>query len=133
MRRLLPSLLILSATLAGCAVMTSSSTREVVLDAQFEAPARASFRLQGEPGSLQVLSIADSRCPTDVRCITAGDAVIVVLLDDGRLVRSDTLRLRGTPRSVAFANRRLEIVDVRPYPVSTERDRASVAMLRITE
>src|SRR3954464_3529786 len=73
---------LLLAGLASACLIPPSGTHPVALDAQFDAAEGSTFRLEGTRGTIGVLSIADSRCPSDVRCVTAGDVVVVVALGD---------------------------------------------------
>ncbi|MEZ4630727.1 MAG: hypothetical protein R2880_08475 [Deinococcales bacterium] len=72
--------------------------------------------------SLKVLTIEDSRCPLNTRCISAGNVKVLVELSgkDGQILQTS---LNSDPRykqSLNFENLRLELKDVLPYPGSPE-------------
>ena len=60
----------------------------------------------------------DSRCPSDVVCVTAGDAAIILELGGWGDPRTDTLFLARSPRSARYGAFRFEAVELVPYPVS---------------
>lgn len=61
--------------------------------------------------------VADSRCPADVQCIWAGNAVAEVTLQNGTLRETLTMASGETPR--LFGTYRISIVDVAPPALST--------------
>ena len=66
--------------------------------------------------------IGDSRCPSDVTCIWAGDAEIEVVLSKGDGQQSLRLHTHGGdryPRSARAFGYSLELQKLEPYPVST--------------
>ncbi|MEO5818628.1 MAG: hypothetical protein ABIT20_25390 [Gemmatimonadaceae bacterium] len=85
------------------------------------------------PGSVrvQLTGINDSRCPSDVVCIQAGDAMIVLALNGGGADRIDTLYLMKSPKSVNYGGYRLEAVDVQPYPRSSGQQASQVLTLKV--
>lgn len=70
------------------------------------------------PGGVVVrlLALQDSRCPSDVVCVTAGDVVIALEFSDAGKTRTDTLRLHMPPRSADYDGLHFEPTDVTPYP-----------------
>jgi hypothetical protein len=65
---------------------------------------------------------SDSRCPTDVVCIWAGNATVEIGLAVGMgPTYPFTLNTLLDPRSVDFSGYRVTLVDLTPYPVSTRR------------
>ena len=81
---------------------------------------------------------SDSRCPSDVKCVWAGNAAAQVLVGIGR--RSKTLTL-NTGRGGAFVSEieykgyRVKLVDLRPYPRSDRKIGADddAAILLVTK
>lgn len=69
--------------------------------------------------------VIDSRCPSDVVCIWEGRVSILVHLQDSSgSIEQFTLTLRGSPEAPStrsFGNYSIRLVDVQPYPVSTEQ------------
>ena len=62
----------------------------------------------------------DSRCPTDVQCITAGDAVVLVAVEGGgaRETGRYELHTANSNREAAHGEYRLGVVDLKPVPTS---------------
>lgn len=84
---------------------------------------------------------ADSRCPSDVVCVWAGDAVAEIQADppcikDGCRAASAafSLHTNGEPRSGDYFGYRIRLVALQPYPVSTRpiKPRDYVAWVRVT-
>ena len=82
----------------------------------------------------------DSRCPSDVTCVDAGQATILmdVAHDDSRMLGSVRLTLRaGQPESSAasFQGYIVRLIGLEPYPVSTKKTEVKdyVAMVVVTE
>lgn len=69
--------------------------------------------------------VIDSRCPSDVVCIWEGRVSILVhMRDSSGSLDQFTLTLRGSPEAPStrsFGNYSIRLVDVQPYPVSTEQ------------
>lgn len=67
-----------------------------------------------------VAVIEDSRCPKNVMCVWAGQAVIALSVEGGPLTapRQVTLTLHAAPEgeSVDIAGMRIQVTDVQPYP-----------------
>ena len=103
--------LLTMACAAGSAALpevTAGHTVQLVVgDVATVTPTSVRVRLNG---------VNDSRCPADVVCIQAGDAMIVVLFTGAGAQRADTLRLNGSPRSAIYGGYRFEVVSVDPYP-----------------
>lgn len=66
---------------------------------------------------------SDSRCPSDVLCVWAGDAAVEIGLTVGTgPTHPFTLNtLSYPPASVDYAGYRVTLVDLTPYPISTRR------------
>jgi hypothetical protein len=70
-------------SLAACAASPASAST-VVLDRDFDLGAGESARLEGSDLVVRFEAVTrDSRCPVDVTCITAGDAVVRLSLRGG--------------------------------------------------
>jgi len=63
----------------------------------------------------------DSRCPTDVQCITAGDAVVLVAAEGGgaRETGRYELHTANSNREATHGQYRLAVVGLKPLPTST--------------
>ena len=64
---------------------------------------------------------SDSRCARDVTCVWSGDAVVVLEVGTGGEL--ETLRLHSNlePKRARAAGIELELVELSPYPVSTQK------------
>lgn len=68
--------------------------------------------------------VIDSRCPSDVVCIWAGQVSILVHLQDssGSLKQLNlALGSPEAPSTRSFGNYSISLIDVQPYPISTEQ------------
>jgi hypothetical protein len=64
----------------------------------------------------------DSRCPSDVACVWAGDAAVRVPVTIGRMAwTSLDLHTNVDPRSATFREYTITVVELRPHPRSGER------------
>lgn len=62
----------------------------------------------------------DSRCPTDVTCVWAGNGAVVLELTSGSTAPySITLNTGVVPHSADYAGYRIQLDDLDPEPVST--------------
>ena len=77
---------------------------------------------------------SDSRCPTDVVCITAGDAVVSVSLADSASRVERELHTVGDLSQAKFSSYTIRLVELTPYPRSTRAidPRDYTATLQIT-
>ena len=66
--------------------------------------------------SVRVVGIQDSRCPSDVVCITAGDVVMIVAFSGSGDDRTDTLRLMAPPKASTYGGLVFQPLTVKPYP-----------------
>lgn len=76
----------------------------------------------------------DSRCPANVQCVTAGNAVVALLIQE-RGEHSETLQLNthSNPRSKTEEGMRFEVISLTPLPKAGEGPpSAYVVRLRIT-
>lgn len=74
--------------------------------------------VSGSTERVRLIGVNDSRCPSDVVCVTAGDAAIALELSGAGAARSDTIYLVRQPRSVRYGAYRFGAVDVQPFPRS---------------
>ena len=139
-RRLGP--LLLSAALAACASAADSSDpiepEGTVVDARlgetFRLKAGGTARLDG---GIQVFfrgGSNDSRCPSDVTCVWSGDATLHLRATVGRADWTPLeLHTHVMPHAGDFYGHVLTVVDLKPYPKSTDRLSAGdyVAVLRV--
>ena len=63
---------------------------------------------------------SDSRCPTDVKCITAGDAVVHLIINESASrVERDVHTASGDASKTTVSNYTIRLIDLTPYPRST--------------
>ncbi len=101
-----------------CAVLLSACSA-----ATGPAPEREFNLRQGSRTSLDGLTVqfedvpSDSRCPTDVQCVHAGEAAVVLTLDDevGEPARVTVLTTPGK-NAAAYREYRLELLRLDPAP-----------------
>lgn len=77
-------------------------------------------QVQGTPLTIRFVGISeDSRCPSDVQCVWAGDAVArVVLSSQGTAGTEASLHTTLDPKSVTFAGYTVRLTAVKPVPRS---------------
>jgi len=62
----------------------------------------------------------DSRCPQGTQCVTAGNAMVGLILHErGEATRPVRLNTHDQPRTVSHEGYVITVVDVRPWPTST--------------
>ncbi len=109
--------------LSFCAVVLVSCNREM-LPETFHIGTSEKFKTGADylskKNSLQfhITEINDSRCPSDVVCVWAGEAIVKIAVESpvtGTLELNTFDHPKDTLGTFSF-----ELVDVSPYPVSTE-------------
>jgi hypothetical protein len=87
---------------------------------EFELAVGETATLQDQDVSVQFKSVAaDSRCPSDVSCVWAGDAELVLRLTGVSGVDDTTLHTTLDPRTLSRGSTTLEVLGLSPTPVST--------------
>jgi hypothetical protein len=122
---------IAAATLAAACAGVTSAPRDVAVGQTVDLGVGESANVT--PGSVrvQLTGINDSRCPSDVVCVTAGDAVIVLAFSGAGADHIDTLYLVKPPKSVTYGGYRFEAVDVQPYPKSQGQQPSKTLVLKV--
>jgi hypothetical protein len=117
-------------SIAACAGITSAP-REVSAGQSVELGIGETANVT--PGSVrvQLSGINDSRCPSDVVCVVAGDAMIILALSGAGADRIDTLYLAKPPKSASYGGYRFEAVDVQPYPRTSGQQRSKTLVLKV--
>ena len=67
--------------------------------------------------------VQDSRCPSDVECVWAGNIQVLIEVHQGTELQQYTLTLpplEGDTSVFTLADYTIELKDVQPYPVSTD-------------
>ena len=77
-------------------------------------------RIQGSPVTVRFRSVAeDSRCPSDVQCVWAGNAVVKISLSSGEGPNSESaLNTTLEPKATQYGGYTIRLVGVRPTPKS---------------
>lgn len=80
--------------------------------------------------------VNDSRCPSDVQCITAGDATVAVTAaSEGAAARRYELHTDDGAREATHGKFRLSLIGLKPLPTSTRPvpESAYVLTLRVSQ
>ena len=89
---------------------------------------------------VSVVEIEDSRCPSDLVCVRAGEASVKVIIEDTRNSQFNTLLCIGdcSPsikdiRSFVFYNIEytIQLIEVNPYPTSINEDENMRIVLKL--
>ena len=111
--RLLMSLL----SLATC----GRSPTEVALNEEFELRLGQSVRVAGRSTVLTFERVReDSRCPVDVTCVWAGNAVVVLQVGGDQPATAVELNTTVEPKHAAVEGLELELRSLEPSPRSGE-------------
>ena len=98
----------------------AAASATVSLDQPFTLRVGRSATVAGEGLTVSFEAVpSDSRCPTGVQCVWAGNAVVqVVLSKDGKAFGAE-LNTSLEPTSVDYLNYNIRLVSLAPYPSST--------------
>lgn len=86
----------------------------------------------GSTVRVQFIRAADSRCPLDAVCITAGAAVIDLVLSGSGPTQAVTLQLGPKPMTATYGGLLLEATALDPFPSLQQPRGAQTLTLRIT-
>lgn len=98
----------------------AAASANVTLGQPFELRVGRTATVAGEGLTVSFQAVpSDSRCPTGVQCVWAGNAVVqVVLSKDGKAFGAE-LNTSMEPTSVDYLNYNVALVSLAPYPSST--------------
>ncbi len=116
--------------LTACGVDTTSPALGENIDMRLGS----SVQIPGDTASVQFTDVtADSRCPTGVQCVWAGEAVTLFTVGANEQ-HSLTLGADASKATVIAHGYQLTLVALKPYPTSTATPVQSdyVATIRIT-
>ena len=109
---------------AGC-LKSPTAPDAVSIGVPFELKAGASaelpdgFRIKFDRVS------ADSRCPSDVQCVSAGDATVVVLASNsGNNPFALDLHTNGAGSQISYLSHTIRLTALRPVPLSNRQTSA---------
>ena len=93
---------------------------QVSAGSAFDMSVGQEAQVQGTPLTIRFLGISeDSRCPSDVQCVWAGDAVArLVITAQGTVGTEASLHTTLEPKSAAFAGYTVRLTAVKPVPRS---------------
>ena len=131
MRRSKLLLLLVAALVVGCKSATeeplNSDPESAVVVSEvgqtFDLRPGQTARVGGNALLIGFRGVAqDSRCPTDVTCVWAGDAELRIQATVGRMAWSSfTLHTNLQPQSARFRENTITVLGLRPAPRSTDR------------
>jgi hypothetical protein len=119
----LPTPLLVGFALAACSDPAPSTPPPGGIPAAGGREVVLSIGQEVQVDSLLTLSVtgvpADSRCPTDVQCVWAGDGAVAIAYSLGEGPSNpDTLHTSLDPRSARFGAYAITLLDLTPYPGS---------------
>ncbi|MGQ4646381.1 hypothetical protein [Lyngbya aestuarii] len=118
--------ILVSQSMAKAQVQGCSQSGHPVTTGGNQFPLRVDESLFLEPASLEIklLNIEDSRCPSDVQCIWAGQVTATIsVISDGQSLGVFPLTLKAGQEDLAVANvegHSIQLINVVPYPMSTQ-------------
>lgn len=97
-----------------------AGTVQVSMGQDFQLTTGQSGRVNDTPVTVMFRSVgADSRCPSDVQCVWAGDAVINLGLSSTTTVSQEAgIHTTIDPRFTDYAGYRVKVVGLAPVPKS---------------
>lgn len=100
-----------------------SGSIQVGTGQDFALNAGQSARITGTPITVTFRSVSqDSRCPSDVQCVWAGDGAIMLGLQSTAVASQETtLHTTLDPKFVDYSGYRIRVVGLAPYPKSTTK------------
>lgn len=120
-----------SSVASPTATASPSSDLAQPLNLKYQAPVRLN---QAELELNFTELVQDSRCPSDVTCVWAGEVTVKVQLKQGgQLVGVADLTLTGDPAkaSAKLGDYQLTLLAVTPYPVSTQARQAADYQIQV--
>jgi hypothetical protein len=107
--------------LARCAPGARNGVVCARLGEEFDVRLNETAYIANTALSIQAVAVPeDSRCPTDVVCAWAGNARVSLALREGSNADAADVNSMLQPRAVSRFGYVVELVDVRPGPVSTQ-------------
>ena len=122
MRRALVLMIALAA--AGC--LNSPTGPDAVAGQPFDLKAGAVSTLPDGTRLRFERVQSDSRCPMDVMCVWAGDAIVAVTVNPAKgATESRELHTQPTGSQISYANYTITLTALAPYPRSSQQIPAS--------
>lgn len=116
MRRLATALIVSLTLGVGVGLAVQSEQRPAA--AEFAVKMGATVRVARTDLLIGLERVTDdSRCPVEAKCISAGDAAVVLSVRQGRAAAAHvTLHTMAAPREVTHGAWRIQLVDLVPQP-----------------
>ena len=97
----------------------AAASAGVQLGQQFELRVGGQATISGEALTVSFQGVpSDSRCPTGVQCVWAGNAVVQVVLSQGGKAAGLELNTNLDPKTGTYLNYEIELVSLAPYPTA---------------
>ena len=125
-------ILIASLALLGACARATSAPADVKAGQSILLSEGQSARVSNSNVVVQFVAANDSRCPSDVVCVSAGEAVIALALSGAGASRTDTVRLVKQPSAVTYGGYVFDALDLQPYPRSQGPVPAKALTLRVS-
>jgi hypothetical protein len=97
----------------------SAEATDVPLGEPFDISPTVRARVSGTDLRIALVTVEDdSRCPVDVQCVHAGDALVRLALRSTEHEEQRVLHAVGQPAETVFGRYRIALEDLEPAPVS---------------
>lgn len=93
---------------------------KILLGAMFKIKTGQTAVIKAPKLRITLTSVNDSRCPTGVTCVWAGDGEISLEVAGKTKKQAVTLHTRMEPREVDFDGFKIRLVALNPYPKANE-------------
>ena len=118
--------LVLIAALAAAGCFNSPTAPDAALGKPFDVKAGAVSTLPDGTRLRFERVRSDSRCPMDVTCVWAGDAIIAVTLNPAKgATESREMHTQATGSQISYKDYTITLTALAPYPRSTQEIPAS--------
>ena len=131
------SLVLLIGVSIGCLDITIDDFSLPALGSQFRLKVNQTTAIESEDIKVKLLNVTDdSRCPSDVVCIWAGQvSVLVNITENDESLGDVTLTLGAGNPDLAVKNigdYSVKVIEVNPYPISTHKIETSEYIVTLT-
>lgn len=100
-------------------VASAAASSSVSLDTPFQLRTGQTAVVAGEGLSVTFDAVPeDSRCPTGVQCVWAGNAQVQVILSKDGKAAGVVLNTNLEPKTATYLNYTIELVSLDPYPTA---------------
>ncbi len=133
------AMLLACAGLLGAKPHADGAVKVVRLNREFKLNAGQQVTFKGKRLRIKFVAVEnDSRCPSDVTCVWAGNATVRLQLSNGRSTRTLTLNTSGNSpfvRETEYQGYKVTLVDLSPYPRSDRKIAARdyIVTLRVSK